>query len=67
MPVNPSYSGDGDWEDHCSRPAWVKRPISTNNPGMVVRACGPNYKGGVGRKIEFESGPRQKCKTLYKK
>jgi hypothetical protein len=21
---NPSYLGDGDWEDYCSRPAWGK-------------------------------------------
>jgi hypothetical protein len=34
---NPTYVGDGDWEDHGSRPvSWTKMfamPISTNNAG----------------------------------
>jgi hypothetical protein len=45
---NPSYSGNGDREDHDSRAAQAKSlkdPISINKPGMVAGICDLWYTG----------------------
>jgi hypothetical protein len=44
---NPSYSGDSDQEDHCSKSAWannpqdstLKKPIQNKVGGVVVVEC----------------------------
>jgi hypothetical protein len=55
-----NYTGNGDWEDHISKPvqtlspAQKKKchdPISKNKSGMLVHDCNHNYMGGKDRRI----------------
>jgi hypothetical protein len=52
---NPSFSGDGDQEDHSSRTAWAKkivRPhLNKKKLGLVAHNCHPSYIDGIIRMI----------------
>jgi hypothetical protein len=37
-----------------------------NNSGVVVHACGPNYVGGIGRRVMVQVCPKQKHETPVK-
>jgi hypothetical protein len=34
---------------------------------MMSRACSPSYAGGIGKGIEVQGQPGQKCETLSEK
>jgi hypothetical protein len=47
---NPSYWGDGDWEDCSSRPAWAETrqiPCQPIKLGMVVCTFHPAMSGSL--------------------
>jgi hypothetical protein len=49
-----SYMGDGDQEDHSSRPAKTKiyeTPISTNKSGVEIHIYNLSYSGGIDGRI----------------
>jgi hypothetical protein len=48
-PIISATWGDGDQEDHGSRPARqkVRDHISTNKLGKVFHVCNPNHAGGI--------------------
>jgi hypothetical protein len=35
-----------------------------NKPGVMVHTYNPSYSGGIGRKIEFQSKPRQLLRQI---
>jgi hypothetical protein len=45
----------------------LAKPISKNNPDVVVHTCHFSYVGGIGMRISAEGDPEQKCKTLSEK
>jgi hypothetical protein len=55
---NPSYSGDGDQEDLCSRSTQEKELARQHLNRQARYGCTcPSYKGGTGRKNAVQGWP----------
>jgi hypothetical protein len=67
---NPSYSGGRDQEDQGSKPAQMKKLVSSDlkkQAGVVAYSCNKSYSKRlqVGESWS-DAGLGQKCETLFK-